>query len=281
VGEFCTSFDMAGASLTLFWVDDELEQLWLAPCDTPAFRKNGVVAEAAGWDDVADVVADEIPAASPASQEAAVRVLAALEATAAVIDLHVDELGRIDAIAGDGDHGIGMQRGATAAVTEARAALPRGAGAGTLLTRAADAWSDKAGGTSGALWGVMLRALGAAVGDDDAPTATSVSAGVTAALAGIQRFGKAEVGDKTMVDAIVPFAETLAASVAAGQTLTVAWNGAAEVAAVAAAATADLLPQLGRARTHGRKSLGTPDAGAHSFALIATAVGNTLTRGEP
>jgi dihydroxyacetone kinase len=280
VGEFCTSFDMAGASLTLFWVDDELERLWLAPCDTPAFRKNGVVAQATGEYLDIEVATDEIGVASDASRRAAARVLGALDATAAVIDRHVDELGRIDAVAGDGDHGIGMQRGATAAVTDARTAAPRGAGAGTLLIRAADAWSDRAGGTSGALWGVMLRELGAAIGDDLAPTATTVSAGVTAALAGIQRLGKAERGDKTMVDAIVPFAETLAAEVAAGRTLAAAWGTAATAATAAAAATADLLPRMGRARPHAEKSLGTVDAGAHSFALIVTAVGEILNRGE-
>jgi dihydroxyacetone kinase len=280
VGEFCTSFDMAGASLTLFWVDDELERLWLAPCDTPAFRKNGVVAQATGEYLDIEVATDEIGVASDASRRAAPRVRGAHDATAAVIDRHVDELGRIDAVAGDGDHGIGMQRGATAAVTDARTAAPRGAGAGTLLIRAADAWSDRAGGTSGALWGVMLRELGAAIGDDLAPTATTVSAGVTAALAGIQRFGKAERGDKTMVDAIVPFAETLAAEVAAGRTLAAAWGTAATAATAAAAATADLLPRMGRARPHAEKSLGTVDAGAHSFALIVTAVGEILNRGE-
>jgi dihydroxyacetone kinase len=280
VGEFCTSFDMAGASLTLFWVDDELERLWLAPCDTPAFRKNGVLAEATGEHADVEVATDEIGAASDASRRAAVRVLESLDATAAVIDRHVDELGRIDAVAGDGDHGIGMQRGATAAVAEARTALPRGAGAGTLLIRAADAWSDRAGGTSGALWGVMLRELGAAIGDDAAPTAASVSAGVTAALAGIQRFGKAEPGDKTMVDAIAPFTQTLATEVAAGRALAAAWGTAATAATAAAAATADLLPRMGRARPHAAKSLGTVDAGAYSFALIVTAVGEILNRGE-
>lgn len=282
VGEFCTSFDMAGASLTLFWVDDELERLWLAPCDTPAFRKNGVLADADEDDDDAPLTeaADVIPTASAASQAAAATVLAALEATAAIIDETVDELGRIDAIAGDGDHGIGMQRGATAAVVEARAVAGREAGAGTLLARAADAWSDKAGGTSGALWGVMLRELGGVLGDADAPTAAVVSAGVTAALAGIQKYGKAEVGDKTMVDAIVPFAETLAARVGAGDRLRDAWSTAAEASTTAAAATADLLPKMGRARTHHEKSLGTPDAGAHSFALIVTAVSGVLTEGE-
>lgn len=284
VGEFCTSFDMAGASLTLFWVDDELERLWLAPCDTPAFRKNGVLVtgDVDADDDDAEIftVADVIPDATPASQTAATVVLAALEATAAVIDAHVDELGRIDAIAGDGDHGIGMQRGATAAVVEARGSHERGAGAGTLLRRAADAWSDKAGGTSGALWGVMLRELGAAIGDTEAPTPAVVAHGVSASLAGIQRFGKAEVGDKTMVDAIVPFVTTLAEQVGAGARLRDAWTVAAEASTTAAAATADLLPRMGRARPHAEKSLGTPDAGAHSFALIATAVAGVLTRGE-
>lgn len=280
VGEFCTSFDMAGASLTLFWVDAELEQLWLAPCDTPAFRKNGVVAEASAEEYVVAERVDEIPGASEESRAAAATVLAALEATADVIDAHVDELGRIDAVAGDGDHGIGMQRGARAAVAEARAILPRGAGAGTLLTRAADAWSDRAGGTSGALWGVMLRELGRTLGDTDAPSAATVCAGATAALAGIQRYGRAEVGDKTMVDALVPFVETLAAGVAAGPSLAAAWSAAAQASTAAAAATADLIPHLGRARTHGEKSRGTPDAGAHSFALIATAVATVLRQGE-
>jgi dihydroxyacetone kinase len=107
-----------------------------------------------------------------------------------------------------------------------------------------------------------------------------VSAGVTAALAGIQRFGKAEPGDKTMVDAIAPFTQTLAAEVAAGRALAAAWGTAATAATAAAAATADLLPRMGRARPHAAKSRGTVDAGAHSFALIVTAVGEVLNRGE-
>lgn len=282
VGEFCTSLDMAGASLTLVWLDEELEQLWSAPCDAPAFRRGRVEPTELLRADEVDTREDSaaIPDASEASRGAAARVLAAIEATAAVIDDSAEELGRIDAIAGDGDHGIGMQRGVRAAVRAAAEVTTAGAGAGTVLTRAADAWSDRAGGTSGALWGVMLRALGAAVGDADAPTASSVSAGVTDALAGIQKYGKAEVGDKTMVDAIVPFAETLAARVGAGDRLAVAWVVAAEASTTAAAATADLLPKMGRARTHHEKSLGTPDAGAHSFALIVTAIGGTLIEGE-
>jgi len=279
VGEFCTSFDMAGASLTLFWLDDELETLWHAPADTPGYRKGSVAARELADEQTTQTTSEAVMApASEASREAAPRVAAAIDAIARVIDEHVDELGRIDAIAGDGDHGIGMQRGATAARGAARAAVEAGAGAGTVLVRAADAWSDRAGGTSGALWGVALRALGTRIGDDDAPDAASVSEGAAAALAGIRSYGKAEVGDKTMVDAIVPFVETLEVRVAAGDHLDDAWTAAAHAATDAAAATADLLPRMGRARPHAERSLGTPDAGAHSFALIVTAVNATISR---
>ncbi|HEU4755709.1 MAG TPA: DAK2 domain-containing protein, partial [Agromyces sp.] len=142
------------------------------------------------------------------------------------------------------------------------------------------AWSDRAGGTSGALWGVILREVGDALGDDAAPTRHALTTGVAGARDGIQSYGKAGVGDKTMVDAIVPFAETLGREVDGGADLASAWANAAAAASAAAAATADLLPRMGRARPHAEKSLGTPDPGAHSFALIVTAVGEILA-GEP
>ncbi|MFE5672953.1 dihydroxyacetone kinase family protein [Agromyces sp. NPDC056523] len=278
VGEYCTSFDMAGGSLTLFWLDDELERLWNAPVETPAYRRGAVVEAARVEVDEAatDGAGRDIPVGSPESQQAAALALAALEATVATIDEHVDELGRMDAIAGDGDHGIGMQRGSHAALDAAREAASAGAGAATLLAHAGDAWSDRAGGTSGALWGVALREVGAALGDDAAPTSEAVATGVAGARDGIQSYGKAQVGDKTMVDALVPFAETLGQEVERGARFAEAWAAAASVASAAAAATADLLPRMGRARPHAEKSLGTPDPGAHSFALIVTAVGEVL-----
>ncbi|SMH40479.1 homodimeric dihydroxyacetone kinase [Rathayibacter oskolensis] len=276
VGELVTSFDMAGVSLTLFWVDDELERLWAAPAETPAYRK-GAVRTAAPAVDTAEETAGPvaIAEASDDSRAAAATVLAALEATERVIDENADELGRIDAVAGDGDHGIGMQRGVHAAVATARAALEAGAGSGTVLAHAGDAWSDRAGGTSGALWGAALDAVGAALGDSERPSAESVLAGVEKARTAILGFG-ATPGDKTMVDSLVPFADVLGAEIAAGAPLADAWRTAAVACTRAAAATAQLLPRMGRARPHAEKSLGTPDAGAHSLALIVTAIGAVL-----
>jgi dihydroxyacetone kinase len=111
---------------------------------------------------------------------------------------------------------------------------------------------------------------------DAGPDAQVVARAVAAALAGVQRLGKAEVGDKTLVDAFAPFAGELAAAVDRGEPLAAAWSRAADAAQDAAAATAQLEPGLGRARTHVQRSLGNPDAGAVSFARIVTAIGQSL-----
>lgn len=279
VGELVTSFDMAGTSLTLFWLDDELETLWNAPADAPAFRRGAVIAEA--LEETAGEAADvelSVPESSAESRAGAARIVAALGAAKDVVDANAAELGRIDAVAGDGDHGIGMERGVRAAVEAAADAVARGAGAATTLYLAADAWADKAGGTSGALWGMALRAVGDAVGDSKAPDAGAVATGVAGAAAAIMDFGKAKVGDKTLVDVLVPFRDALTAGVDAGKNLADAWDAAAASAQQAAEETANLVPLMGRARPHAEKSLGTPDAGAVSMALIVRAIHNTLSQ---
>lgn len=277
VGEMVTSFQMAGVSLTLFWLDDELEELWSAPASTPAYRKGGVEAPRprAHESAMADVEETVVTGsdASRASAEIIVRALAEAKKT---IDDNVDELGRLDAIAGDGDHGIGMQRGATAAATAAENALVEGAGAGTVLQYAGNAWADRAGGTSGALWGIALRAIGGALGDEDVADVRHVASGVRQAQREIVRFGKAKLGDKTLLDTLLPFSDALDAAAAAGDDLVTAWGAASAVADSAAQATASLVPKIGRARPHSDRSVGTPDAGAISMALVIRAVHHVL-----
>ena len=178
VGEFCTSFDMAGCSLTLLWLDDELERLWTAPADTPAFRR-GSVASGSGWTPEPPRPCrrrSRRPAPSPGRRPTLIAGLLARIGEA--VDGQADELGRMDSVAGDGDHGIGMQRGSRAGARAARAAADAGAGAGTTLAEAGDAWSDQGGGTSGVIWGRILQTLGRAFGDNAAVDAAAVSAAV-------------------------------------------------------------------------------------------------------
>lgn len=154
VGELVTSLDMSGCSLTLVFLDDELERLWRAPADTPAFRKGAGSTTKVGPRRSASAVTDDLVAVAPSTEAsrrcAAVVVSALEEMSAAVVDAE-DELGRIDAVAGDGDHGRGMVKGVAAAVTAARTAADAGAGAGSTLVAAGDAFADRAGGTSGVL----------------------------------------------------------------------------------------------------------------------------------
>jgi dihydroxyacetone kinase len=280
VGELVTSLDMAGASLTLTWLDDELEQYWTAPALTPAYRRGAVgfdVASVGADEAVVDATVAADYSCTAESREYAAQCLSALEATAALLRDSESMLGDLDAIAGDGDHGRGMVRGSAAALESASAAFAAGAGAGSVLIAGGDAWADKAGGTSGVLWGAGLRAFGERLGDAEAPTPDVLAQSVRAFADRLSELGKAEIGDKTMMDALLPFASSLDERIAAGSDADRAWAAAAQDATEAAAATAGLRPLKGRARPLAEKSLGTPDPGATSLAMVFAAVGPHFT----
>lgn len=292
VGELVTSLDMAGCSLTLTFLDEELEQMWRAPADTPAYRKGRTARADSGPARTSAAAAGSVSGLAPASASAGSRALAAaavraLDAACAAMTRSEDELGRIDAVAGDGDHGRGMVKGTAAAAQAARAAAAAGSGVGSTLVAAGQSWAARAGGTSGALWGAALVAAGTSLGDshgdgqgdgqgDDADGRVAAAA-VRAALDAVVRLGAAAPGDKTMVDAWGPFADAL--DRASGQSpLGEAWAAAIAVADEAAVATSALRPRIGRARPLAERSVGSPDAGATSFVLLARAVGDALSR---
>lgn len=272
VGEQVTSLDMAGASLTVMFLDDELEQLWTAPADSPAF-KTGTITAGSEKREVKAEVEERIDQGSPesvAQATAIAEILALVEKTTREAEA---ELGKLDSIAGDGDHGQGMVLGATAAAKAAAAALDAGAGAKTLLVRAGKAWAEGAGGTSGALWGGALVETASHLSDETAVDDKKLAEAVCEGGESIRTLGGAQVGDKTMVDAVVPFVETLRGT---DEPLADAWVAAARAATEAAEGTKDLAARKGRARTHGDSSLGHPDPGAISFALLMTAIGEQL-----
>jgi dihydroxyacetone kinase len=276
VGELVTSLDMAGCSLTVMWLDDELEKYWRAPADTPAYRK-GAAMTAGG---VLRGAVEERPA--PVRQRSELsdvegrlggqRIAQVFDAMARMLADAEDELGRIDAIAGDGDHGRGMVKGSSAAQEAATMAVEAGSGQGTVLVAAGTQWAAEAGGTSGVLWGAMLTAIGESLGDRGTPDSTTVASAMRAGYDALTRLGGAAPGDKTMLDAMLPFVDELQRLVDDGQPWPQAWAAAAEVAGDAAKATADLRPRVGRARPLAERSIGTPDAGATSLAKCARVV---------
>ena len=277
VGEYVTSLDMQGCSLTVLWLDAELERYWLAPCDTPVFRRGETfrtepAAVCAGAEDEALAFGP----ASSVSRESARCLAGILDAMVSMLSDAEAELGRIDAFAGDGDHGQGMRRGATAAREAIHQAVAAGAGARSALAVAGDAWADRAGGTSGAIWGLLLRSWSSAFSDEAAFEDADVIRGARAALDDVMRLGGAKPGDKTLVDAFVPFVAALETAKADGLSLKDAWQKASATCRQAADATAPLSPRLGRARPLAERSIGHPDAGAVSLALIAATIAARL-----
>ena len=122
-----------------------------------------------------------------------------------------------------------------------------------MLRNAGEEWADKAGGTSGALWGAGLLAAAERLPSDAVPTDADIVAAVVNAWRQVKAIGGAEVGDKTLVDALEPFAVTLQERFDAGDDLETAWDVGVSAAQSAAAATADIAARMGRSRVAGRQ----------------------------
>ena len=289
VGEFVTSMDMAGLSLTLMPLDDELAELYDAPCETPGFRlARGWTLAGDGPDPAAVPDAERrIPSVAPPLAEtdpdAGGTTSAALTAALEAVTEHEDELGRLDAVAADGDHGQGIVRGMRGAVAAARTAGTTAddcSGVGTALLAAGTALADAAGGASGALFGVLLTETGGQLTTrGPVPVELGVLAdAIAAAQAAVTELGGAKPGDKTMVDALAAFAAGLRSAADRGDDLPAGWSTAAEDATAAAAATADLTPSVGRAARLGDRGRGSADPGATSLAYMIAAAGAEITR---
>jgi dihydroxyacetone kinase phosphoprotein-dependent L subunit len=177
----------------------------------------------------------------------------------------VDELGELDRASGDGDFGANL----LTSIRAARARLGDGP-----VARPADAFAALSaafmatGGTSGPLFGMWYRELAKAAGDASEIGTAELAAGVAAGLTAVCRLGGADVGDKTMVDAMAPAAEALTNAAAAGFAPADALAVAATSSRAAAQATASLVARRGRASYVGEVARGVVDPGAATFALF-------------
>lgn len=172
----------------------------------------------------------------------------------------------LDAVVGDGDFGYSLARGFEI-VLQDWDSFER-TDIGTFLQKVAMVISARIGGTSGPIWGTaFLRAAGVAKGRDELTAADTVAM-LRAAIEGIKARGGAEVGDKTLLDALVPVADALEQSGSAGAAAAAAVEIAAKTARSAAEATSSLVARRGRASYSGERSIGSPDAGAMAVAIM-------------
>jgi dihydroxyacetone kinase-like protein len=173
----------------------------------------------------------------------------------------------LDAAIGDADHGVNMDRGFRAAVTRVDA-LAADATPGAILRAVGAAVMSSVGGASGPLWGMAFRRAGQQLGDAPAIDGPALADAFDQIVQAIRQLGKADVGDKTMLDALVPAAESLRARVEAGAGLGEALTAAREAAAAGVQATIPLQARKGRASYLGERSIGHQDPGATSASLI-------------
>jgi dihydroxyacetone kinase-like protein len=187
---------------------------------------------------------------------------------------HKEELTELDSAIGDADHGTNMDRGMSAAVAALAAAPPDGAAG--LLKTVAMTMISKVGGTSGPLYGTFFLRMSGAFGDG---SPAAFAAAFRAGVDGVIARGKAEPGDKTMVDALLPAADALAGAVDAGEPLDAALRAAADAAARGRDAVTPLVARKGRASYLGERSANHVDPGAASAVLLVEAASGTLTGG--
>ncbi|MFF2039972.1 dihydroxyacetone kinase subunit DhaL [Kitasatospora sp. NPDC058170] len=202
-----------------------------------------------------------------------------IRAVAAAVEQRRGELTELDSAIGDGDHGSNLQRGFSAvleALDGGEADSP-----GALLTRTGGTLISKVGGASGPLYGKAFRALGATL---DGPAADPAALGeaLAAGLAAIRALGRAEPGDKTIVDAYTPALAAYRQAVEAGEGLPQAVGAAADAAEQGARDTVPLQARKGRASYLGPRSIGHQDPGATSTALLFRALAEvTASRSHP
>ena len=184
------------------------------------------------------------------------------------------ELVRLDTAIGDGDHGTNMDRGMRAALEKVEAT--EGDDIGALLKAVGMALVSKVGGAAGPLYGTLFLQMGIAAGGRSELDLAGWTGALEAGVKGVQARGKAEPGDKTMIDALLPALEALQAAEGDGAELADALRRSADAAREGMEATIPLEARKGRASYLGPRSVGHQDPGATSAHLLLDAAATTF-----
>lgn len=187
---------------------------------------------------------------------------------------HQDELTALDSAIGDADHGLNMARGTAAIATAVGAAPP--ATIEALFKAAGMALISNVGGASGPLYGTFFLRMATSAGAVDGLDAVALGAALRAGLDGVVARGKAEPGDKTMVDALGPAVTAWEAAAATGASLSACAADAARAADGGRDATTPLVARKGRASYLGERSAGHTDPGSASSAMLLHALATAL-----
>lgn len=288
VGNFMTSIDMLGASVSIMKLDDELKALLNAPCSAPGFHVDGPIPEAVyvpltltADDAIRSKVSFEIEtdAAHAWIQDEAItlkNLQYMVDAMSACIIKNEVPFCELDAHAGDGDFGMSVAKGFKQLKSEWHEIIATATSIGAFLEACSLIIMEHCGGASGPIWGSAFRGAGKFAGDANALSLDAFAGMMQAAIIAIQKTGErsfgrgAVVGDKTLIDALVPAVDALFESAQAGVSIKQALELSAQAAVRGAKSTELIAARMGRAGTVGDRSIGHPDAGAHGLGVIFT-----------
>lgn len=197
--------------------------------------------------------------------------LSVVQEMAAAMQENRRYLTRLDSEIGDGDHGTNMHRGFQAALERLEGSEP--SSPSDVLKTVSMALISKVGGAAGPLYGTAFLRASTALADKEEVSGEDVAAALEAALGGIKQRGKAEVGDKTIVDALQPAVD--AAKQASGGAAEVL-RAAADAAEEGVESTVEIVAKRGRASYLGQRSAGHKDPGAASTQLLLDAAARAL-----
>jgi dihydroxyacetone kinase len=274
-GTFLSALEMAGVSLSVLLVDDARLARLDAPTDAPAWPNASAhphVRDAAPLPDPT-AMTGEFAKAEPPRTPVGRGFEKVLRAAADALIAATDHLTALDQAVGDGDLGLSLARGSRA-VLDALPAVPLD-DPPAALRRLGTILQSALGGTSGPLYAVFALAAAERLASSADPLAWADA--FAAGCARVGEVGGASVGDRTMLDALVPASGAFSAAIRSGTTPTMALVRAAEAAERGAEATSALPPRRGRSSYLGDRALGHPDPGAVAVAIWLAAVARVLS----
>jgi len=276
-GTFMSSLDAAGVSLSFLRVDDERLRRLDAPTTAPAWpsisrqRPEPLPSRIVASDRLQPVPHQEWP--YPGKKT---RLQLAIEAACGALLDAEDHLTEMDRVVGDGDLGMGLARAARA-IAEVLPIYSVFSPAETLKGIGMTVQSALAG-SSGQLYGVFLLRAAQSVAGENADNPKSWAHGALEGCDAISSIGGASAGDRTMLDALLPFARTFKAALDQNRPLSEALETAVSAAEAGAAETARMLPRRGRSSYLGERAIGHPDPGAMAVAIWLRAAASAILR---
>lgn len=291
VGNYMTSLDMAGASVSILKLDEQLKELLFEECDTPALKVNGpvepvVYVNIKETDEKTRPVSFKVETNEEWSHIRDEKVslnnmIYIIDKMSEIIIKNEVQFCELDSYAGDGDFGMSIAKGFRQLKSEWNE-ITGVKDISSFLDSCSMILMEYCGGASGPIWGSAFRAAGKNAGNKLALSVEEFADMIWAAVKGVQDTGEysfgrgAVVGDKTLIDALIPCAQSWSDSVKNNEKFIVAFDNGAKAAVAGAKETEKIVARMGRAGTAGERSIGHPDAGAHALGVIFTEIAKCI-----